>query len=238
MARPKLRSVRIRDLPHGDEKVKAVQSMFDAVAPRYELVNRVMTFGLDTGWRRRTLVELRLQPGSVVVDLASGTGDLARDLLRSGHRPIGIDYSYGMLTHAHGNYPLVQGDGLAMPFPEGSVDGAVCGFALRNFKALPPMFAELARIVRPGGRIALVDAWRPNNPLMRMGHGVYFNRVVPVIGGLFGSSAEAYSYLPLSLSYMPPGPTLLEWLSQVGFCEARQDLLSGGIAHLLTATRR
>jgi ubiquinone/menaquinone biosynthesis C-methylase UbiE len=142
------------DLPVGEEKVVAVRSMFDAVAPRYDLVNRIMTFGLDVRWRRRALRDLRLPPRTRVLDLASGTGDFCRELDTAGINAIGLDLSLGMLQNARTGVPLAQADVLRLPVPDGSVDGVTCGFALRNLVALPPFFTELARVVRPGGRIA------------------------------------------------------------------------------------
>ena len=112
------------ELPQGEDKVRAVRDMFDAIAPRYDLVNRLMTFRLDVRWRRRTVARLALAPGASIVDLACGTGDLCRDLVKAGHRPIGIDMSYGMLAAARTSAPLVNGDALRMPFADGSVDGA------------------------------------------------------------------------------------------------------------------
>lgn len=211
--------------------------MFDTIAPRYDLVNRVMTFGLDRIWRDRTVQALDLGPGSVVVDLACGTGDLCRDLARAGHTAVGIDLSIGMLRHARTGAPLVQGDGTSLPLPARSVDGVVSGFALRNFVALPPVFSELARVVRPGGRIALLDVATPANPLLRAGHAAYFGHVVPRIGGLLSDQA-AYRYLPRSVAYLPPGDGILEMLGAAGFGAARRRLLSGGITQLITATRK
>jgi demethylmenaquinone methyltransferase / 2-methoxy-6-polyprenyl-1,4-benzoquinol methylase len=224
-------------LPQGDAKVRAVRSMFDAVAPRYDLVNRIMTFRLDVGWRRKTVRRLGLGPGSVVLDLACGTGDLCRELQRVTLRPVGIDLSHGMLAAARTTAPLAQGDALALPVPDASVDGVTCGFALRNFLALPPVFAELARVVRPGGRVALLEVAEPANPVLRWGHSVYFGKVVPRIGGLL-SDAEAYRYLPKSVAYLPPPDELLAWLASAGFTAVERTLLSGGIAQLITATRR
>src|SRR4051812_15703600 len=114
-------------LPEGDEKARAVQSMFDTIAPRYDLVNRVMTFRMDVGWRKRTVRSLRLGPGSTVLDLACGTGDFCRELEHAGLRPIGGDFSYGMLAAARTSSPLVQADALRLPMPDGSVDGVTCG---------------------------------------------------------------------------------------------------------------
>jgi demethylmenaquinone methyltransferase/2-methoxy-6-polyprenyl-1,4-benzoquinol methylase len=225
-----------RDLPSGDEKVRMVRSMFDAIAPRYDLVNRIMTFRLDVGWRRRTVRELGLPKGARVLDLAAGTGDLCRELAGSGHRPIGVDLSFGMLAAARTEAPLVQGDALRLPVPDGSVDGATCGFALRNLAELPAFFDELARVVRPGGRIGLLEVSEPANPVLRWGHGVYFGRVVPRIGGLL-SDAEAYRYLPRSVAYLPDPVVLVELLRASGFGDARRVALSGGISQLLVGTR-
>ncbi len=211
--------------------------MFDTIAPRYDLVNRVMTFGLDRIWRRRAVNDLDLGPGSIVVDLACGTGDLCRDLESAGHRSIGVDLSLGMLRHARTSAPLVQGDGLRLPFPDASVDGVVSGFALRNFVALGPVFEELARVIRPGGRVALLDVATPANPLLRTGHSVYFGHVVPRIGGLLSDQA-AYRYLPRSVAYLPPGDAMIAMLGAAGFGAVQRRLLSGGITQLITATRR
>jgi demethylmenaquinone methyltransferase/2-methoxy-6-polyprenyl-1,4-benzoquinol methylase len=223
-------------LPQGEEKRKAVQSMFDTIAPRYDLVNRVMTFRMDVRWRKRTVRDLGLAPGSVVLDLASGTGDLCHDLARAGHRPIATDLSFGMLDHATHGFPRVQGDGLALPFPDGSLDGATCGFALRNFVALPPMLAELARVVRPGGRIALLDVSAPSNPVLKAGHAVYFGKVVPLVGGLLSDKA-AYRYLPRSVAYLPPPQQLVAEVREAGFEAVERVQLSTGISQLITATR-
>src|SRR3954468_12259596 len=111
-------------LPEGEEKVAAVRSMFDAIAPRYDLVNRIMTFRMDVGWRKRTVASLGLPRGSRIVDLACGTGDLCRELARQGLRPVGADLSFGMLAAARTDAPILQGDALGLPLPAGSVDGA------------------------------------------------------------------------------------------------------------------
>lgn len=223
-------------LPQGEEKVRAVREMFDTIAPRYDLVNRIMTFGLDVRWRRRAVRTLTLRNGARVLDIAAGTGDLCRELQRAGLRPIGVDLSFGMLAAARTDAPLVQGDALRLPAPDDSVDGVTCGFALRNLRALEPFFAELARVVKLGGRIALLDVAQPVNPILRWGHAVYFGHVVPRIGGLLSDRA-AYRYLPKSAAYLPPGDTMTAMLREAGFDDARRELLSGGITQLLTATR-
>ncbi len=223
-------------LPTGDEKTRSVQAMFDVIAPRYDLVNRVMTFRMDVGWRRRTVGALGLVPGSVVVDLACGTGDLARDLLARRLVPVGVDLSFGMLRAAPEPFPRVQADGAALPMPDASVDGATCGFALRNFTDLGGTLRELARVIRDRGRIALVEVAEPPNPILRLGHGIYFGQVVPRIGGLL-SDGDAYRYLPRSVAYLPPPEELRATAEDAGFTDVDRVLLSGGIAQLITATR-
>jgi demethylmenaquinone methyltransferase/2-methoxy-6-polyprenyl-1,4-benzoquinol methylase len=182
-------------LPQGEDKVIAVRSMFDRIAPRYDLVNRIMSFGLDMRWRRQSVRRLAVPFGSTVLDIASGTGDYCRLLQAAGHQPIGVDMSLGMLENARTQAPLVQADALNLPFGDGSVDGITCGFALRNFVALPPFFAEIARVTRTNGRIALLDASQPSSAILRFGHSIYFGRVLPKIGGLLSDPA-AYKYLP------------------------------------------
>jgi demethylmenaquinone methyltransferase / 2-methoxy-6-polyprenyl-1,4-benzoquinol methylase len=223
-------------LPEGDEKVRAVRDMFDAIAPRYDVVNRLMTFRMDVRWRRRTVRSLELAPGSRVLDLACGTGDLCRELAASGLRPVGFDLSFGMLAAARTTVPLAQADALRLPVADGRVDGVTCGFALRNFVALAPFLAELARAVRPGGRIGLLEVAEPRNRLLRWGHGIYFGKVVPVIGGLLSDPA-AYRYLPRSVAYLPPPDRLLAMVEEAGFVDVSRTLLSTGIAQLITATR-
>lgn len=224
------------ELPTGADKEVAVRRMFDAIAPRYDLVNRVMTGRLDTRWRRRAVEALALSPGSRVLDLAAGTGDFCRLLARGRHRPVGVDFSAGMLASARTAAPLVQADVLRLPVADGRADGATCGFALRNLVDLDAFFHELARVVRPGGRIALLEVATPPNPLMRWGHAVYFGRIVPVLGGLL-SDADAYRYLPRSVAYLPEPARMLTMLASAGFADAERHLLSGGISQLLVATR-
>jgi len=223
-------------LPQGEEKARRVRDMFDAIAGRYDLVNRVMTFGMDVGWRRRSVRELRLPGGALVADLACGTGDLCRELSRNGYRALGFDFSFGMLAEATTDAPLVQADVLRLPLAERSVDGATCGFALRNVVDLGAFFSEIARVVRPGGRISLLEASEPDSPVMRAGHAVYFRRVVPMIGGLL-SDREAYAYLPKSMAYLPPAPEMLAALREAGFPDAERVQLTGGIAQVLAGTR-
>lgn len=223
-------------LPQGEEKRTAVRRIFDTISPRYDLVNRVMTFGMDVGWRRRAVASLRLPGRSVVADLACGTGDFCRELERRGYRAVGFDFSHGMLVNARTDVPLVEADVLQLPVADEGLDGVTCGFALRNVVSLEGFFGELARVVRPGGRVALLDASEPENAVLRAGHGVYFNRVVPMIGGALSNKA-AYSYLPKSMEYLPPPGEMLSMLREAGFTDAARRQLSGGLTQLLVGTR-
>jgi demethylmenaquinone methyltransferase / 2-methoxy-6-polyprenyl-1,4-benzoquinol methylase len=231
-----MKGARDLQLPEGDEKHRVVRSLFDSISGRYDLVNRVMTFGMDVGWRRRAVSDLRLPGGALVLDLACGTGDLCRELQRDGYRAIGFDFSHGMLAAAKTSAPLVEADVLQLPLRDGAADGATCGFALRNVVDLRAFFTEVARVVGTGGRVALLDASEPDNRVMRAGHGAYFRHVVPRIGGLL-SDGDAYAYLPRSMAYLPPPAEMLEMLQDVGFPDAERHQLSGGITQLIVGTR-
>jgi demethylmenaquinone methyltransferase / 2-methoxy-6-polyprenyl-1,4-benzoquinol methylase len=226
---------RQEELPTGDAKTARVRSMFDAIAPRYDLVNRLMTFGLDRGWRRVTVGALGLAPGARVLDLACGTGDLAALAQRRGYRTVGADLSAGMLAVAH-TRPVVQADAARLPLADGVLDGVVCGYALRNFTDLAASLSEAARVLRPGGRIAVLEVAAPPAGLLRTGYRLWFEHAVPVLGGLL-SDAEAYRYLPRSTAYLPDEPALRRLFAQAGFATVGRRLLHGGLSQLLTATR-
>ena len=225
------------ELPVGPEKTRAVRQMFDRIADRYDLVNRVMTFGLDVGWRRRAVRELHLPGGSLVADLACGTGDLCNELLHAGYRAVGFDFSRGMLARATTAAPLAEADVLRLPLADASVHGATCGFALRNVTELDGLFAETARVVRPGGRAVFLEASEPERGALRAGYSLYFKRIVPLIGGAL-SDREAYRYLPASMAYLPPPTRLVEMLEGAGFERVERIGLAAGAAQLLLGTRR
>jgi len=180
--------------------------------------------------------ELGVGPGRTLLDLAAGTGDFCRLLDDVGYVPVAVDFSAGMLDAARTGAPLVQADILRLPVADGGADGATCGFALRNLVDLGAFFVELARAVRPGGRIALLEVAVPPNLILRRGHAVYFGHVVPRIGGLLSDPA-AYRYLPRSVAYLPEPDRLVAMLVESGFADASRVLLSGGISQLLVATR-
>jgi len=224
-------------LPQGAEKHDVVEGMFDRLAPRYDRMNRIISLGMDKGWRRRTVDALAAVAGGTVLDLACGTGDVCRDLAARGYTPVGLDFSAGMLASARVDAPLVRGDGAALPVATGGLDGVTCGFALRNFVDLDAVFAECARVLRPGGRFAALDATVPTNPLLRAGNAVWFRGAVPLLGRMVAHDAEAYRYLPKSTAYLPPAPELEHRLRAAGFRDVRHATLTGGSVLLLTGTR-
>lgn len=213
-----------------------VQNMFDAIAPRYDLVNRIMTFRLDVRWRKRAVRDLQLPAGSLVLDLAAGTGDLCIDLRNAGLTPVSMDLSYGMLSNDRSGAPRAQADILKLPVPHASVDGIICGFALRNLVDLQSFFTECARAIKPGGRISLLDVGVPHNPIIRFGNNIYFGKIVPKIGALL-SDGPAYRYLPKSVAYLPSRQELVSMLRASGFSDATHSQLSGGLVQLMVGTR-
>ncbi len=226
-------------LPEAQEKAAVVEAMFDRIARRYDLMNRLMTFGFDRTWRRHTIDEINPSPGDLVVDLACGTGDLARDAVLRGARVIGVDFSAGMLAGAQArgvDAELVRGDAAALPLASASCDGLVSGFALRNFVDIGAAIDEAARVLKPGARMALLEVDTPRSALLRWGHAVHFNKVVPLLGRLL-SDGEAYSYLPSSVVYLPPEREMLDMLAGAGFVSVRKRRLMAGAIQLLSATR-
>ncbi len=225
-----------QNLPPAEEKRATVTAMFDRIAPRYDLVNRLMTFRLDVKWRRKSIQALGLPDQSIILDIACGTGDFCRDLQKENFNSFGIDLSKGMLSSARTSSPLVNADALTLPIGDNSIDGVTCGFALRNFTSLPPFFKELERVLRSGGRIALLEVDQPANKILRFGHKIHFGKIVPLIGSLL-SDSTAYRYLPESVSYLPAFEDLTSMLSTAGFIEVKKVKLTGGVAQVISATK-
>lgn len=210
--------------------------MFDAIAPRYDVVNRVIALGLDQRWRRTTVGALGLPAGSLVLDLACGTGALAALAQRQGLRTVGADLSWGMLAAGGAPRPVLQADAAHLPLASASFDGVVCGFALRNFTDLAASLAEAGRVLRPGGRIAVLEVAAPEPGILRAGFDLWFDHLVPVLGGLL-SDAAAYHYLPRSIAYLPDEPALRRLFWEAGFATVGRRAIHGGLSQLLTATR-
>ena len=216
----------------------AVRTMFDRIAPVYDAMNRVMTVGLDLRWRRLAAAAV-VRPGDRVLDAACGTGDLALADAEAGAREVvGVDFSPRMLERARRKAPAiewVQGDLLALPFPDGSFDAATVGFGVRNVADLPLALRELARVLVPGGRVGILEITTPRGPLALF-YRLWFDRVVPLLGKLFKGGA-AYEYLPASVRRFPGPAELAGLLRDAGFDRVRYRLLAGGIVALHSGTK-
>ncbi|HEY6017089.1 MAG TPA: class I SAM-dependent methyltransferase [Gaiellaceae bacterium] len=212
----------------------AVRTMFDRIAPVYDAMNRVMTAGLDRRWRRIT-AEAVVREGDAVLDAACGTGDLALADAKAGGRVTGLDFSERMLERARRKGPglaWVQGDALALPFADGSFDAATVGFGVRNLDDLEAGLRELRRVLRPGGRLGVLEITRPSGPL-RVFYSLWFDRIVPLLGKVLPGGA-AYTYLPASVRRFPAPDDLAALLGRTGFAQVEYRTFAGGIVALHT----
>jgi demethylmenaquinone methyltransferase / 2-methoxy-6-polyprenyl-1,4-benzoquinol methylase len=213
---------------------ESVRTMFDRIAPVYDAMNRTMTAGLDRRWRRAT-AEAVVRHGDRVLDACCGTGDLALADARAGGRVTGLDFSERMLERARRKAPQlewVRGDLLALPFPEGSFDAATVGFGVRNVESLEQALSELRRVLRPGGRVGILEITRPRGPLALF-YRLWFDGIVPLLGKLLPGGA-AYTYLPASVRRFPGPDELAASLRASGFADVSYRLFAGGIVALHT----
>jgi demethylmenaquinone methyltransferase/2-methoxy-6-polyprenyl-1,4-benzoquinol methylase len=210
----------------------AVRSMFDRISPVYDAMNRAMTLGLDQRWRRATVAAV-VQPGDRVLDACCGTGDLAIAAARAGGRVTGVDFSERMLERARRKAPELewfQGDALALPFDDGSFDSATVGFGVRNLEDLEQGLAELRRVLRPGGRVGILEITRPRG-LLAPFYRLWFDGLVPLLGKVL-PGGSAYTYLPASVRRFPGPGELVSLLEQAGFEDVRWRSFAGGIVAL------
>jgi demethylmenaquinone methyltransferase / 2-methoxy-6-polyprenyl-1,4-benzoquinol methylase len=224
-------------LEAGTLPAEGVRAMFDRIAPVYDAMNRVMTAGLDGRWRRETASAV-VSPGNRVLDTCCGTGDLALADLRAGGVVTGLDFSARMLERARRKseqVEWVQGDALALPFEDDAFDAATVGFGVRNLEDLQGGLAELARVLRPGGKLGVLEITRPRGALERF-YNVWFCRVVPVLGKLL-PGGKAYTYLPASVMRFPGPDDLAGLLRDAGFSDVRYRLFAGGIVALHTGMK-
>jgi demethylmenaquinone methyltransferase / 2-methoxy-6-polyprenyl-1,4-benzoquinol methylase len=210
-----------------------VRSMFDRIAPVYDAMNRVMTAGLDRRWRRATVRET-VRQGDRVLDACCGTGDLALAAQVAGAgEVVGVDFSERMLERARRKAPQlewVQADVLALPFPDGSFDSAVVGFGVRNVEDLEAALRELRRVLRPAGRLGILEITTPRG-LLAPFYRIWFDRIVPLLGRVLPGGG-AYTYLPASVRRFPGPEELAELLGACGFADVRFRRFAGGIVAL------
>jgi demethylmenaquinone methyltransferase/2-methoxy-6-polyprenyl-1,4-benzoquinol methylase len=208
--------------------------MFDAVAERYDRMNAVMTFGQERRWRRVVAAELSVGRGQTVLDLAAGTGASSMTLAGSGARVIACDFSQGMLAVGHQRHPelaMVAGDALRLPFGDDRFDAVTISFGLRNVADVDLTLRELARVGRPGARLAVLETSAPLRQPMRAGHHFYVERVMPRLARLASSNSDAYSYLAESVGAWPSPAELAARISAAGWSEVSwRPLLMGAVA--------
>ncbi len=220
-----------------------VASMFDGVARRYDVTNTVLSFGQDRRWRKRTRQCLELQPGQRVLDLAAGTGVSTIELSRGDVRAIACDFSLGMLRAGRAKkgrserVPFVAGDAVRLPFATGSMDAAVISFGLRNVSDVPAALREMARVVRPGGRLVICEFSRPTWRPFRALYLNYLMRALPTVARKVSSNGEAYVYLAESIRAWPDQRELAAIVAGNGWASVRYRNLSGGIVALHVAER-
>ncbi|MBD5183132.1 MAG: bifunctional demethylmenaquinone methyltransferase/2-methoxy-6-polyprenyl-1,4-benzoquinol methylase UbiE [Bacteroidales bacterium] len=233
---------------HDDSRSKGeqVQQMFDNIAPAYDFMNRAMTFGLDRAWLKALLREAAKGEPVDVLDLATGTGDVALALRRRlpGANICGLDLSEGMLEiarrkneRANAGITFIQGDCLATGLPDSSADLITIAYGVRNFQDLQAGYREMARVLRPGGKLCVLELAQPANPVLKAGYRAYTSTLIPLAGRLMSKDSRAYSYLPESVAAVPQRAAMTALMEQAGLAEARFKALIPGVCVLYTATK-
>ncbi len=229
-------------------KGEQVREMFDNIAPAYDLMNRMMTFGIDRSWRRKT-VELVYRSGAKeILDLATGTGDLAIQLARAvpDARITGADLSEEMLQVGRRKVneaglaqrvTLTQADGLHLPFGDATFDAVTVAFGVRNFEHLLEGYFEIARVLRPGGKMFILELSEPVSPLIRPFYRLYTRGVIPAVGRMVSHDARAYTYLPESIAAVPQGTRMTALISDAGLADAACTRFTFGVCSLYTAVK-
>lgn len=232
--------------PGAPEK-QAVRAMFDRIAPRYDLLNRLLSAGIDVRWRRRAVDELGSGGTARLLDLCTGTADLLLEALSrdADRRGVGVDLSEGMLRRGGeklvrgglaGRTSLVAADGEGLPFASGVFGGVLVAFGIRNIADREQALREIHRVLRPGGRLVVLEFSMPRG-LLGKAYRLYFRHVLPRVGAWVSGDAEAYTYLPASVGVFPDPPAFGAMLEGAGFADVRWTRLTGGIAHLHRADK-
>jgi demethylmenaquinone methyltransferase/2-methoxy-6-polyprenyl-1,4-benzoquinol methylase len=235
------------DVP--DKRPDRIASMFDAIAPRYDLLNHLLTVGIDRRWRARAIRSLGLTGSEVLLDVCTGTADVALEGRTAGAagRVVGVDFAGAMLARGREkvnragegrHIALIRGDATRLPVQCASVDAATVAFGIRNVQEPDDACAEMARALKPGGRLAILEFGYPRIPGIRTLYQWYFTRLLPLVGRLISRHTGAYSYLPASVQAFPPPEEFIATLRAAGFDHVRAVPLTLGIVYLYTATRR
>ncbi|MFN8528964.1 MAG: bifunctional demethylmenaquinone methyltransferase/2-methoxy-6-polyprenyl-1,4-benzoquinol methylase UbiE [Anaerolineae bacterium] len=212
----------------GKERASYVQGMFDRIASRYNLMNRLMTFGQDIQWRKFVVKQAHLSPGGKLLDLATGTGDIAFEALRTvpGITAVGADFSLGMMVEGKklplGHQVMWSGaDALNLPFPDDTFDALTAGYLMRNVIDIPRAFAEQKRVLKSGGRVVILDTSPPPKNLLRPFIQIHLRYVIPTLGRLISGNADAYEYLPESTQKFKTPEALAALMREAGFTNVR-----------------
>ena len=232
-----------------DKAPSRIAGMFDAIASRYDLLNTVLSLGLDRHWRRRAIASLRLTGVERVLDVCAGTADVAigaAQAMPGSRRVVGVDFAGAMLAQGRdkiraaglsSRVQLVRGDAMRLPVADGSVDALTIAFGIRNVQVTEAACREMLRVLKPGGRLAILEFGLPQAPGLRQLYAWYFLRVLPRIGSLVSRHGGAYSYLPASVGAFPWGQEFADLLTGAGFEAAASRPLTLGVVYLYTATR-
>jgi demethylmenaquinone methyltransferase / 2-methoxy-6-polyprenyl-1,4-benzoquinol methylase len=230
-----------------DRRRDRIAGMFDAIAPRYDLLNRLLSAGIDRRWRAAAIASLRLTGRETLVDVCTGTADVALEARRGAARILGVDFAGAMLRlgqqkvrqagEGH-RITLIHGDAMQLPVRSASADAATVAFGIRNVERPEVACAEMARVLRSGGRLAVLEFGMPRLPGVRALYGWYFTRVLPWLGRRISGHTAAYSYLPASVGAFPPPAAFMATLRAAGFADVRSRSLTFGIVQLYTGTRR
>lgn len=231
-----------------DKTPARIAGMFDAIAPRYDLLNHLLSAGLDRRWRDRAVAALALADGARVLDLCTGTGDLALATVNRvpGASVVGVDFAGEMLRLAlvkvraaslGPRLTLVRGDATRIPLASGSCDGATIAFGIRNVAEPERALGEIARVLRPGAPLAILEFGQPRIPGLRTAYAWYFRYMLPLVGRLISKHQSAYSYLPASVGTFPPAAEFARTLAAAGFSQVRAVPLTFGIVYLFTGRR-
>jgi ubiquinone/menaquinone biosynthesis methyltransferase len=228
-------------LPGEANRAPAVRAMFDRIAPTYDLLNRVMTLRVDVAWRRRLIASVALGDGDRLLDLCAGTMDVAAEALRQQPRSrvFGADFSFNMLARGASKtgLPVAQADALALPFADQSVDAVTVAFGMRNLDSYARGLAEIARVLRPGGRLGVLEFFRSESAGSRAVHGAYNKLALPVLGRILSPDPEAYRYLVDSMERFASRPEFERGCEAAGFTGVRGSTLFPGVCGLVTGTR-